>query len=191
MNTNPNQTTIKDSQKFSNSLGLPRRKFLTAFGAIAGGVLVGGEASAKSPLKLTKWEGMVDLTPGRVAPFELNGTASHLGQFTAFGEVEFLPGPGEGSLIGEGIVVFEAANGDLLVGVLSWDVDEGGSGGQIHHVSWRDSVEFTDGKVVSSTGRLVDDRPPGVVTIEYLILGTFLALALIVGIQAPTPKGSR
>src|SRR5262245_53049185 len=82
-------------------------------------------AFAKSPVNLQNWQGTIDFPAEGPTPFTLEGTASHLGQFTALGEVEFLPGEEEGSLVGEGVVVFKAANGDLLVGVVTWDVDAG------------------------------------------------------------------
>jgi len=182
MNANPNQTNPEDSQKSINCPAkLARRKFLTTFGIVAGGVLLGGNAFAKSAVKMTKWGGTIQFSDEGFSPFTLKGTASHLGRFTAYGEIEFLPGVDEGSLVGDGIIVFEAANSDLLVGAVSWYFDGGGNGGggRIHDVRWRDSVEFSDGRVVFSTGRFVQDRPPGIVTIEYLVLGVFLGLALI------------
>src|SRR5262245_36237364 len=78
---------------------------------------------AKSPVKLQNWIGTIDFSAEELSSFTLSGTASHLGRFTAYGEVEFLPGEEEGSLDGDGVVVFEAANGDLLVGVVMWTVD--------------------------------------------------------------------
>src|SRR5213075_887692 len=72
--------------------------------------------------------------------------------------VEFLPGVA-GSLVGEGVVVFEAANGDLLVGIMTWHVDPAVDDLSLAsiHFSWRDSVEFDDGTIVSNTGRFVTD----------------------------------
>src|SRR3954464_9072694 len=64
-------------------------------------------AFAQSPVKLQNWQGAIDLaSPGAVHPFSLAGTASHLGKFTAHGEVEFVPGEKAGTLVGEGVVVF-------------------------------------------------------------------------------------
>src|SRR6266700_4568889 len=77
---------------------------------------------AKSAVKLHNWQGAIDLSAKPTVPFVLEGTASHLGQFTCTGEIVFVPGETEGSLIGQGVAVFEAANGDLLVGVATWDV---------------------------------------------------------------------
>jgi hypothetical protein len=135
-------------------------------------------AYAKSPVKLQKWIGEIDLSDDDPVPFKLAGTASHLGKFKAHGEVEFIAGEEEGTLIGSGVVVFEAANGDLLVGVVTWDVDEEVDGFRdtAIHFSWRDSVEFSDGTVVSNTGRFVNDRPPGLVVIA--IIAVILPLLL-------------
>lgn len=133
---------------------------------------------AKSPVKMKKFVGAIDVTAGGVTPFTLSGTASHLGKFTAYGEVEFARGPDAGSLAGDGVVVFEAANGDLLVGPLSWDVDAGGDFRTSHiHFSWSDFVEFSDGTIVPSTGRFVDDRPPGLVVIAII--------AILIGLLLP------
>ncbi|MEX2558678.1 MAG: hypothetical protein WD403_02135 [Pirellulales bacterium] len=133
---------------------------------------------AKSPVKLKKFVGALDVSAGGVTPFTLSGTGSHLGKYTCYGEVEFLPGEEEGSLVGEGVAVFEAANGDLLVGAVSWDVDAGGDFRTSHiHFSWSDFVEFSDGTIVPSTGRFVDDRPPGLVVIAII--------AVLIGLLLP------
>jgi hypothetical protein len=133
---------------------------------------------AKSPVKLKKFVGAIDVTAGGVTPFTLSGTGSHLGKYTCYGEVEFLPGEEEGSLVGEGVAVFEAANGDLLVGAVSWDVDAGGDFRTSHiHFSWSDFVELSDGTIVPSTGRFVDDRPPGLVVIAII--------AILIGLLLP------
>ena len=105
--------------------------------------MLGGKASAHPAVKLTRWEGTIDFSKA-ISPFTLRGIASHLGRFTAHGEIEFFRGDEEGSLVGDGIVVFEAANGDLLVGDLSWELDAERGGGRIHDVRWRDSVKFDD-----------------------------------------------
>ncbi len=132
-------------------------------------------ASAEPVIKLQNWEGTIDYSADGLSSFTLGGTASHLGQFTAHGEIALLPGEEEGSLTGEGIVVFKAANGDLLVGVTTWQV-AGDEVGQMHF-SWRDSVEFSDGTVVSSTGRFVEDRPRGLVVIAII--------AILIGLLVP------
>jgi hypothetical protein len=180
MHTNRNQTNPGDSQERSTSpTKFPRRKFLATFGAMAGGVVIGSNAFAQSAVKLKKWGGTIDFSPEAISPFTLAGTASHLGQFTGYGEVEFEPGSVPGTLVGDGVVVFEAANGDLLAGVLIWDADAEEAecrAGQIHF-SWRDSVEFSDGTMVSSTGRFADNRPPGLVVIAII--------AILIGLLKP------
>jgi hypothetical protein len=136
-------------------------------------------AFAKSPVKMKNFIGSIDLSAEDPVPFSLAGTASHLGKFTAEGEVEFVPGDEEGSLVGLGVVVFEAANGDLLVGNVTWDVDpdEDGFSTSAIHFSWADSVEFSNGDIVSNTGRFVDDRPPGLVVIAII--------AVLIGMLLP------
>jgi hypothetical protein len=135
-------------------------------------------ASAESPVKLKNWSGAIDLAADHPVPFVLDGKASHLGRFRAYGEVAFVPGEVEGTLIGDGVVVFEAANGDLLVGIVAWDVDAGGDEFRTSriHLSWRDSVQFSDGTVVSNTGRFVKDRPPGLIVVA--IIGVLIGLLL-------------
>jgi len=124
---------------------------LTVFGAAAPVV-------AQSPVKL-KGEGAVRYVPDGLSSFVLTGTASHLGRCLCYGEVEFVPGQGAGTLEGEGVAAFMAANGDLLVGVVTWQVDAKGISQT--HFSWRDSVTFSDGTIVFNTGRFVTSRPPG------------------------------
>jgi hypothetical protein len=135
-------------------------------------------ALAKSPVKLTKFEGAIDLEADGPMAFTLTGTASHLGKFTSYGEVEFVPSEKMGSVVGAGPVVFRAANGDLLVGVVTWELNAGtGEFRTAHmHIGWRDAVEFSDGTVVTNTGRFVEDRPPGLVVFAIIavLIGTFL-----------------
>jgi hypothetical protein len=138
---------------------------------------------AKSPVKLKKFIGTIDLAAEGITPFTLEGTASHLGKYKCYGEVTFVPIDDEGTLIGEGVSVFTAANGDLLVGVVTWDVDpEGGELLTSHiHFSWRDSVQFSDGTVVASTGRFVDDRPPGLIVVAIISVLLHLLLPAVQG----------
>lgn len=127
--------------------------------------------TAESPVKMKNFAGTIDVTQGGVSPFTLSGTASHLGQFTAHGEVEFVSGVEPGSLLGMGVVAFEAANGDFLVGVVAWDVAAGGELRDSRiHFAWRDAVVFDDGTVVANTGRFVEDRPPGLVVIAIVAI---------------------
>src|SRR5688572_24222274 len=84
-------------------------------------------AFAESPIKLQNWKGAINFSTAGTSSFVLEGTASHLGRFTAHGDVEFLPGT-NGSLVGDGGIVFKAANGDLLVGVVTWEADAEANG---------------------------------------------------------------
>ena len=94
------------------------------------------------------------------AVLRLTGTAEGLGNCACYGELVFALGEEEGTLDGEGVVAFTAANGDLLVGVIAADIDEDGVfSAEIH---WRDAVTFSDGTTVASTGRFLKRRPAGV-----------------------------
>lgn len=128
---------------------------------------------AESPVKLQKFEGRIDTTSrGPVVPFALQGEASHLGNFSSVGEVVFSPGQTPGTLIGNGVVVLQAANGDQLVGVVTWDVGaiENNNRPASIHFSWRDSIRMSDGTLVVNTGRFVDDRPQGLVVIAIIAI---------------------
>lgn len=135
-------------------------------------------ALAVSPVKLHNWSGTFEPVTDSFSRFQITGSASHLGRFIAHGEVEFLPVGDDGLLMGAGPVVFTAANGDLLVGVVTWDVgaEAGGYRPARLHISWRDSVTFNDGTLVTNTGRFIDSRPPGLVVIA--IIGVLVALLL-------------
>ena len=71
-------------------------------------------AAAQSAVKMRRFTGSVDVSASGPTPRLLEGTASHLGQFTARGEVEFTPTGLNGMLRGTGVIVFEAANGGTI-----------------------------------------------------------------------------
>jgi len=159
------------------------RKLISMVVLVAFQFRYGVPAFAESPVKMKNFQGTVDILADGPVPFTLEGTASHLGKFQAEGEVEFGPGDEPGSLLGVGVVVFHAANGDLLVGDVTWDVDPTLDGLALAsiHFKWRDSVEFSDGTIVSNTGHFVESRPPGLVVIA--IIAVLIAL-LLPAIQA-------
>lgn len=161
--------------RFMNRL----RKSPTLFVLMAFSLMCPRTALAESPIKLQNWQGTIDLSATGAMPFTLAGTASHLGNFTAVGEVTFVPGQTPGSLVGTGVVSFRAANGDFIVGVVAWDAEAVNGGFRTSHVhfSWRDSVTFSDGTRADSTGRFAHDRPPGLVVIAII--------AILIGLLLP------
>ena len=115
--------------------------------------------ASKSAVKMKHWSGTIDYVPEGPSPITMQGTASHLGKFAAVGEVTLVPVDESGLMLGSGVVVFTSANGDLLVGATEWVVN----GEEISEIRfrWRESVEFSDGTVVTNTGRFVTDRQIG------------------------------
>jgi hypothetical protein len=102
------------------------------------------------------------------AALRMTGTAEELGKCSGYGELDFVPGGEEGTFDGLGVVVFTAANGDRLVGVIAMQVDDLTStfSAEMH---WRDSVTLQDGTTVASTGRFVNRRPPGLLVVIAII----------------------
>ena len=167
-------------------MNISRRKFLTMMGVAAGAVAMGSFSNIaiadESPIELKNWQGTIDFSTTRISPFTLSGTASHLGQFTAAGEVRFIAGRSPGSLVGAGVIAFTAADGDMLVGVVTWDADAevGAQRSSGIQFSWRDSVQFSNGAIVSSTGRFAESRPPGLVVIAII--------AILIGLLVPPQR---
>jgi hypothetical protein len=125
-----------------------------AIGLTSFAVPVFAEPAVK--LKVTA---VIDLSASNPFPFVLEGNATHLGKVSGYGEVQFIPGDAAGSLDGVGPAVLRAANGDLLVGIVTWHVAAEGTGDA--HFSWRDAVTLGDGTVVATTGRFLRNRPAG------------------------------
>jgi len=141
---------------------------------------IDAKTASATPVVKLKGEGAIELSNEGPSSFVLKGNASHLGKYTCYGEVEFLPGAEEGTLEGAGVAVIRAANGDLIVGIVTWQIDADGNG-QIAF-SWRDSVEFSDGNVVSSTGHFIKSRPAGAVSrLKSINDGTSNIIAILIG----------
>jgi hypothetical protein len=151
---------------------------LMLISSLAACALFAASAFATPVVKLSG-EGLVEVSATGSSPFTLSGNASHLGTYECYGEIEFVRSE-EGTLTGSGIAVIRAANGDLIVGVVSWQSDINGTG-QISF-SWRDSVEFSDGSVVSDTGRFIDSRPAGAISrLKMISDGTSNIIAILIG----------
>lgn len=135
-------------------------------------------ALASPGVKLTGTGSMTVAAEG-LSTFTLEGSASHLGKYTCYGEVTFVAGE-NGTLDGTGIAVIEAANGDLIVGVVHWQIDQDGNGSL--GFSWRDFVVFSDDTVVSSTGRFSESRPASAISKTKSITdGTSNIIAILIG----------
>jgi hypothetical protein len=118
-------------------------------------------ADDKSGINQLSGSGVVAINESGDAVVLLHGNASQLGKFTCSGQLVFQQGNDPGSIVGEGVAAFTAANGDQLVGTFTWQINADGSGEMKFH--WHDSITLGDGSTVESTGRFADRRPPGIV----------------------------
>jgi len=82
------------------------------------------------------------------------GHLTQMGKVAVYGEFLFEDGPEPGSYDGRGVVVFVAANGDLLVSNVAWEIDSQGHGDL--EFRWPGQIELWDGTTVESTGRFVE-----------------------------------
>ena len=137
-----------------------------------------GVASADPVVKLTG-KGTLEHSTLGPSKFFLQGNASHLGKYICYGEVNFICESEDGALVGEGVAVIQAANGDLIVGIVTWKVDADGNG-QIAF-SWRDCVQFSDETLFFSTGRFIKSRPAGAVSRTRIKDGTSNIIAILIG----------
>lgn len=126
-------------------------------------------AAADQPLGTMKVKSAaLTLGTGGFATLRMTGTAEELGNCSGYGELDVGPGDEEDTLHGQGVVVFTAANGDRLVGVIAIQVDEedGTFSCEMH---WRDSVTLANGMTMASSGRFVKHRPPGLLVVIAII----------------------
>ena len=130
-----------------------------AFG-IASILLIAGQlvfAQDSVPIKITgAWT--LSEVPERLVPVEFSGegTGTQLGKWACFGELVFDEGKLPGEVVGVGIVVFEAADGDLLVGEVATRIGADGVGQLDLH--WVNTAVLSDGTEVETTGRFLNRR---------------------------------
>ena len=155
------------------------RALLVLSWIMAATAILADQAFAAPVVKLSG-AGSLTFQAGGTSSFTLSGTASQLGQYTCYGEIVFGPGAEPGTLEGTGVAAIASANGDLIVGDVSWHIDPDGTGQISFH--WQDSVEFSNGDEVSSTGRFSTSRPAGAVSRTKTISdGTSNIIAILIG----------
>jgi hypothetical protein len=134
-------------------------------------------AAADQPLGTMKVKSAnLSLGADGFGTLQMTGTAEQLGNCSCFGELDFVAGATKNTLDGQGVVVFTAANGDQLVGVITMELDD------VHdtfsaEMHWRDSIVLSDGTTVASSGRFANHRPPGLVVIAII--------AILIGLLNP------
>src|SRR5215213_3729190 len=127
-----------------------------------------------------KVSGQIDFSDTTMteATFTLGGTEKHIGRYTSYGELDFVASEDEGTLNGSGVVALTAANGDLLVGAATSELNIA-DGQADFHFSWRDSITLRDGTTLSNTGKFLKHRPPGLVVIATAEQQTSILTILI------------
>ncbi|MEQ1826715.1 MAG: hypothetical protein ABL921_12250 [Pirellula sp.] len=156
------------------------RRSLTVVLALVLGLLGSNPIALANPVVKIRGEGVVEYSGEGNSTFVLAGYGSHLGEYTCYGEADLVTSGEDGKLQGEGVAVIHAANGDLLVGVVTWFVDQDGQ--EQIRFSWRDSVTFSDGTTVSTNGRFLKNRPAGAVSrVKSISDGTSNIIAILIG----------
>lgn len=121
-------------------------------------------ALADLPVHTIQAQGSLTVLEDGFAIALLSGTAPGMGRFVCYGELQIEPSEEASSLAADGVLVFTAANGDVIVAVTQSEVYSDGA----YHmmVRWRDSVTLADGTTVTTTGRFLRKRPPGPIYIK-------------------------
>jgi hypothetical protein len=121
---------------------------------LASGMLTATSTLANPTLK-GSLPGVLDIDPNTgFATFDGGGHLTLMGKVTVYGEFDFVEGEEPDTLEGVGIAEIVAANGDVLVADVVWDIDADGNGDL--EFRWPGEVTFSDGTTVESTGRFVE-----------------------------------